>query len=169
MSRLPMSVTAHSGMLSQNPQALMVSTSSCGSVAVPMPLAPAVADDLRDHALHDVKHRQHQVHSEIHGGFRQHKADKQFEGVFRFFDLHKAAAGLDHTGGEEQHQQPVPNGLQRAVDAGHDAPHRAAVVADRAGGQQLPDLGQLVVPGVEGVGQVIHDPVIVRIASPPSW
>ena len=69
---------------------------------------------------------------------------------------------------KKQHEQPIPNGLQRAVDAVMTAPHRAAVVADRAGGQQLPDLGQLVVPGVEGVGQVIHDPVIVRIASPPS-
>ena len=42
MSKLPMSVTAHSGMLSQNPQALMISTSSCGSVVLPIPLAPAV-------------------------------------------------------------------------------------------------------------------------------
>ena len=40
MSRLPISVTAHSGMLSQNPQALIVSMSSCGSVVLPMPLAP---------------------------------------------------------------------------------------------------------------------------------
>ena len=40
MSRLPIKVTAHSGMLSQNPQALIVSTSSCGSVVPPMPEAP---------------------------------------------------------------------------------------------------------------------------------
>src|SRR5699024_10925130 len=69
---------------------------------------------------------------------------------------------------KEQHQQPIRDGLQRAVDAGHHAPHCTTVVADRADRQHPPDFIELVVPGVEGIGQVVDDPVIVRTASPPS-
>ena len=118
-------------------------------------------------ALHDGKHCLHELQPIGHSGLGQREADKQLESVFGAFHFHKAAAGLYHTDGEKQHEQPVPDGLQRAVDTDHDRPHLPAAKGLWAFGQQLPDLGQFAVPGVEGGVEVVYDPAIAHMASPP--
>ena len=167
MSKLPMSVTAHSGMLSQKPQAVDGidellrqrggADAACPAVPMTCEIMPCTMSNTAS------------IRSML-------KSTAAFASANRTNNL-SACSGrrtsaklpqvLTTPAAKNSTSSPYPMACSGAVDAGHDAPHRAAVVADRAGGQQLPDLGQLVVPGVEGVGQVIHDPVIVRIASPP--
>ena len=61
---------------------------------------------------------------------------KRLEGVFRLFDLDKAAAGFHNAYGKKQHQQPITDCLQRAVDACHNAPDLPAFECLRTFGQQ---------------------------------
>jgi len=110
------------------------------------------------HALHNGEHRQHQLQPIRHRTLCQCKADKQLEGVFRLFDLDKAAAGFHNAYGKKQHQQPITDCLQRAVDACHNAPDLPAFECLRAFGQQRPDFRQLVVPCGERGVQVRYDP-----------
>lgn len=98
------------------------------------------------HALHNGKHRQHQFQPVGHRDLCQCKTDKQLEGVFRLFDLDKAAAGFHNAHSKKQHEQPIANCLQRAVDAGHYTPNLSAFEGLRAFGQQRPYFCQLVVP-----------------------
>ena len=71
----------------------------------------------------------------------------------------EATHGLDHAHHEKQHQQGVAYGLQAAVDADDHGPYSAAPEILRAGGDQRPDLRQLIVPGGQGGVQVVYDPV----------
>ena len=71
----------------------------------------------------------------------------------------EAAAGLDHAHHEKQHQQSVAYGLQATVDADDHRPYPAAPEVLRAGGDQRPDLRQLIIPGGQGGVQVVYDPV----------
>ena len=80
--------------------------------------------------------------------------------MFRLFDLHKAAAGLDHAHHKEQHQQGVADGLERAVNVRYHGPDRAALEVLGGLGDKLPDLTQLAVPDLQRIFQVLHDPII---------
>ena len=111
-----------------------------------------LGNNRRHHALHDRKHRQHQLQPIRHRTLCQCKTDKQLEGVFRLFDLDKAAAGFHNAHSEKQNQQPIANRLQSAVNAGHHAPDLPALECLRAFGQQRPNLRQLVIPcGERGI------------------
>ena len=88
----------------------------------------------------------------------QRKADKQFQRVFRLFDLDKAAAGFHNTHGKKQHEQPIADCLQRAVDTGHYTPDLPTLERLRAFCQQRPYFCQLVVPCGECGVQVRYDP-----------
>ena len=104
------------------------------------------------HALHNGKHRQHQFQPVGHRALGQRKADEQFEGVFGLFHFHKAAAGFHNAYSKKQHQQPIADCLQSAVNAGHHAPDLPALEGLRAFGQQRPNLRQLIIPcGERGV------------------
>ena len=76
----------------------------------------------------------------------------------KIFDFHKAAAGFHNAHSKKQHQQPIADCLQGAVDAGHHAPDLPALECLRAFGQQRPYLRQLVVPCGECGVQVADDP-----------
>lgn len=107
-------------------------------------------DYRRHHPLNDFENSQHQIQAVGHNRFGKSKADKQFDGLFGAFGLHEGAAGLDHTGCEEEYQQPAANGLQRPVDAHHHGPYLASLEGLRTLGQQLPDLSQFVIPSGQG-------------------
>ena len=53
----------------------------------------------------------------------------------------------------------LAHGLEAAVDAHDHLPDPAALKVLRAGADQLPDLRQLAVPGVQSGVQVVYDPV----------
>ena len=127
-----------------------------------------MVDHRGDHPLHDLEDGQHQIQTIGHGCFGKSKSNKEFEGLFGAFCLHEGAAGLDHTGCEEEYQQPVANGLQCSVDAHHHGPYLAVLEGLRALGQQLPDLSQFVIPGTQGSIEVAYDPAVTHGASPPS-
>ena len=71
----------------------------------------------------------------------------------------KAAHRLDHAHHEKQHQQSVAHGLQAVVYIYDHGPHPAAFEVLRTGGNQRPDLRQLVVPRSQGRVEVVYDPV----------
>ena len=75
------------------------------------------------------------------------------------FYFREATHGFDHAHHEKQHQQGIPHGLQAVVDVYDHGPHPAALEIFRAGGDQRPDLRQLIIPGGQGGVQVVHDPV----------
>ena len=120
---------------------------------------PGLGEDGAHHPLDDGEQGQHQFQPIPHGGLGENESDKQLQGGFRAAGLGEAAAGAHHSYGEEQHQQPVANGLQRHMDVHHHVPDAAAPEGGRVLGEQLPDLRQLVVPGVQGVVQIVNDPV----------
>ena len=93
-------------------------------------------DDGRHHSLHNREHRQHQFQPVAHRALGKRKADEQLERVFGLFDFHKAAAGFHNTHGKKQHEQPIADCLQSAVNAGHHAPDLPALECLRAFGQQ---------------------------------
>ena len=93
-------------------------------------------DDGRPHSLHNREHRQHQFQPVGHSTLGQRKANEQLKRVFRLFDLDKAAAGFHNTHGKKQHEQPIADCLQRAVDTGHYTPDLATFAGLRAFGQQ---------------------------------
>ena len=112
MSSPPISVTAQSGMESQKPTWLMASISSWGSVTALIPDTPDWLITVETIPCTIWKDGQHQVQAVGHGSLGQSEADKELERLFGAFGLHEGTAGLDHTGCEEEHQQPVANGLQ---------------------------------------------------------
>ena len=57
-------------------------------------------------------------------------------------------------------QKRKANGPHRVVDVDNDAPDGATLKLFRALGDELPDLGQVLVPGVEGILQILNNPVI---------
>ena len=63
----------------------------------------------------------------------------------------KAAAGAHDAHHKEQHQQGKADGPYCVMDVDNDAPNRAAFELLRALGDELPDLGQVLVPGIEGI------------------
>ena len=121
-----------------------------------------------DHPLHDLEDGQHQIQAIGHSSLGQGEADKELESLFGAFGLHEGATGLDHTGCEEEHQQPVANGLQGPVNPHHHSPYLAILEGLRTLGQKLPDLSQLVIPGGQSSVEVAYDPAVIHGASPPS-
>ena len=61
---------------------------------------------------------------------------------------------------EEQHEQAVADPDQRGVDVDNHAPYRAALKGFRCLRNELPQLGQLVVPCGNSVFKISYDPVI---------
>ena len=102
-------------------------------------------------ALDDIKEGHHQLQPIGHDAFGNGKPDKQLQRVLRFFDFRKAAAGAHDAHHKEQHQKRKANRPYRVVDVDNDAPNRAAFELLRALGDELPDLGQVLVPGIEGI------------------
>ena len=102
----------------------------------------------RNKALDNIKEGHHQLQPIGHDAFGNGKPDKQFQRVLRLFDLCEAAAGFHNPDDEEQHQKRKTNRPYRVVDVDNDAPNRAALELFRALGDELPDLGQVLVPGV---------------------
>ena len=100
------------------------------------------------------------VMAQYFDAFGNGEPDEQLQGVFRFFHLGKAAAGAHDANHKEQHQKRKANGPHRVVDVDNDAPDGAALKLFRALGDELPNLGQVLVPGVEGILQILNNPVI---------
>ena len=71
--------------------------------------------------------------------------------MLRALEIGKRAAGFHHAHDKKQHQQCKADGLQSAVDIYNDAPNGAALELLRTLGNELPDFGQLFIPGVQGV------------------
>ena len=63
------------------------------------------------------------------------KRRNSLRGVLGFLHLHETAAGLDHTGGQRTAPAAHTRWPAARRGCGHHTPHRAAVVADRAGRQ----------------------------------
>ena len=61
---------------------------------------------------------------------------------------------------EEQHKQAIADPDQRRVDVDNHAPYCAALKGFRCLRNELPQLGQLVVPCGNGVFEISYDPII---------
>ena len=71
--------------------------------------------------------------------------------MLRLFDFRKTAAGAHDAHHKEQHQQGKADGPYCVMDVDNNAPNRAAFELLRALGDELPDLRQVLVPGIEGI------------------
>ena len=69
---------------------------------------------------------------------------------------------------EKQNQKRIPDRFERPVDIHHHIPDRPALKRFRRLRQKPPDLIQLVVPGAEGVSDVLYDPVVRHPAASAS-
>ena len=97
--------------------------------------------------------------------FGQSEPDEELQRGFRTPGLRNGAAGFHHAYNKEQHEQRQPNGLHRAVDADNYIPDRAAFKFLRRLREELPDLRQFFVPCLQGVFEILYDPVITHIHS----
>ena len=75
-------------------------------------------------------------------------------------DLCKVTAGTHHAYDEKQHEQGKPDSLQRTVDIYNHIPYRTALELLWGLGNELPYFSQLLIPSIQGVLQVLYDPVI---------
>lgn len=107
----------------------------------------------------------HEIEPVSHRCLGKHEADEKSDGSFRTFQLRQAAARFDDARGEKQHQQPVADSLEGAVDAEHHAPDPAALEGGGILREKLPELCQPAVPGVQSGIEVVDNPVRRRFTS----
>ena len=110
------------------------------------------------HALTDFENRHHNVHAVGHRRLCQYESEKEAHGLFGALQLRQVHGGLHDAHHEEQHQQRKPHGDEGIVDALDHIPDRAALESLGRLGNQLPDLRHLLIPCVQRIDDVVHDP-----------
>ena len=85
--------------------------------------------------------------------------------MLRPLKVTKTGRTAENANGEEQHQQPVADGLHPAVDIYDGLPDGAALEGLRRFRQQRPHLRHFVIPCRKCVGQVFRDPIIVHVST----
>ena len=91
------------------------------------------------------------------------------QGKFGPLHLTERRGRLKDAHRKEQHEQSVPDTLQRGIDLDDQRPDVAALEALRRGRQQRPYLGLSAVPGIQRIFQCSYDPVIADRKSPPCF
>lgn len=82
------------------------------------------------------------------------------QGKFGPLHLTERRGRLKDAHRKEQHEQSVPDTLQRGIDLDDQRPDVAALEALRRGRQQRPNLGKSAVPAIQRIFQCSYDPVI---------
>ena len=91
------------------------------------------------------------------------------QGKFGPLHLTERRGRLKDAHRKEQHEQSIPDTLQRGVDLDDQRPNVAALEALRRGRQQRPNLGKFAVPAIQRIFQCSYDPVIADRKSPPCF
>ena len=131
--------------------------------------AAHTAHDRTNDAAADVEYSQHQLHAMSYGGLCTQEAHKMPQGKFGPLHLTERRGRLKDAHRKEQHEQSVPDTLQRGIDLDDQRPDVAALEALRRGRQQRPNLGQSAVPAIQRIFQCSYDPVIADRKSPPCF
>ena len=106
------------------------------------------------------KDGRHDFHTPANGYLGQHKADEVPQGKLRPLQFLEGCRRGKDADRKEQHQQAVADPHQGRIDIDNDAPYRAALEGLRSLRDELPQLGQTVIPCGDCPFKISYDPII---------